>query len=465
MVQTNNETGITRALGDFARELEYEDLSPEVIDWAKYLCLDFAAVTLNGSTTDSARAAVDALQRLGRSGPSAIVGTPHRVLPEYASMANGIAFHSIEMDDVNNEASLHPGVVAFPTALSMADLAHVSGKDFIAAVVAGYDVIVRLGRALQPAEHYGRGFHPTGTCGAFGAAVVAGRLLGLQGDDFIHALGIAGSQTAGSMEYLAQGAWTKRLHPGWASHSGSWAALLARSGYTGPTTILEGRDGFLQAYSGNPDPSLVLQDLGDEYLITRTGIKPHACCRYKQGPIDCLIDIRNTHDLSADDVDEVTVGVLSGGFKLVASPEEDKANPRTVVDMQFSMPFGAAVALAYGRASLEEYAEGVPDRPEVRRILPMVKCVTDPELDAHFPREFRAWAEVATTDGRRLRSDIRYPKGDPENALSWDEMKEKFVVLTSPVISAERQQEILAAIESLDEMEDVRELAALLSTE
>ena len=211
-------------------------------------------------------------------------------------MANGTAFHSIEMDDVNNEASLHPGVVAFPTALSMADLAHVSGKDFIAAVVAGYDVIVRLGRALQPAEHYGRGFHPTGTCGAFGAAVVAGRLLGLQGDDFIHALGIAGSQTAGSMEFLAQGAWTKRLHPGWASHSGSWAALLARSGYTGPTTILEGRDGFLQAYSGNPDMSLVLQDLGDEYLITRTAIKPHACCRYvipkefSIPPFHCPID-------------------------------------------------------------------------------------------------------------------------------------------------------------------------------
>ena len=197
MVQTNNETGITRALGNFARELEYEDLSPEVIDWAKYLCLDFAAVTLNGSTTGSAQAVVDALQRLGRPGPSVIAGTPHRVLPEYASMANGIAFHSIEMDDVNNEASLHPGVVAFPTALSMADLAQVSGKDFIAAVVAGYDVIVRLGRALQPAEHYGRGFHPTGTCGAFGAAVVAGRLLGLHGDDFIHALGIAGRPDRG----------------------------------------------------------------------------------------------------------------------------------------------------------------------------------------------------------------------------------------------------------------------------
>ena len=465
MVQTNNETGITRALGDFAANLTYEDLSPEVVDWAKYLCLDFAGVTLNGSTTDSAKSVVNALQDLGRSGPSAVVGTPHRVLPEYASMANGTAFHSIEMDDVNNEASLHPGVVAYPTALSLADLAQVSGKDFITAVVAGYDVIVRLGRALKPAEHYGRGFHPTGTCGAFGAAAVAGRLLGLEGESFLHALGIAGSQTAGSMEYLAEGAWTKRLHPGWASHSGTWAGLLAKHGYIGPTTIFEGRDGFLQGYSGDPDPSLVLKDLGEEYQITRTSIKPHSCCRYKQGPIDCLLDLKRTHGLEAQEVDEVTIGVLSAGYNIISAPEEDKANPKTVVDMQFSMPFGAAVALAYGRASLVEYAPGVQDRPEVRSILPRVKSVIDPELEAHFPKEFRAWAEVATTDGRRLRSDIRYPKGDPENALSWDEMKEKFRGLSGAVISPERQQEIIDAVENLENMDDVRQLAALLSTE
>ena len=464
MVQTNNESGITRTLGSFAANLNYEDLSPDVVDWAKYLCLDFAGVTLNGSTTESARTVVNTLRDLGRSGPSAIVGTPYRTLPEYASMANGTAFHSIEMDDVNNEASLHPGVVAYPTALSLADLQQVSGKDFITAVVAGYDVIVRLGRALKPAEHYGRGFHPTGTCGAFGAAAVAGRLLGLRDDSFLHALGIAGSQAAGSMEYLAQGAWTKRLHPGWASHSGTWAALLARSGYTGPTTILEGRDGFLQGYSGDPDPSLILKDLGDEYQITRTGIKPHACCRYKQGPIDCLLKIRQSHQIDVEDIEEVTIGVLSGGYKLIAAPEEDKANPKTVVDMQFSMPFGAAVALAYGSASLPEYAPGVPERPEIRHILPRVRCVTDPELDAHFPKEFRAWAEVKTRDGRRVRSGIVYPKGDPENALSWDEMKEKFTMLSAPVIGTVRQREIIAAIESLDDMEDVREFAALLST-
>ena len=460
-----NDGRITRALARFAAGLEYEDLSPEVVDWVKYLCLDFAGVALNGSTTDSAHAVVQALESVGRTGPSAVIGTANRVLPEYAALANGTAFHSIEMDDVNNEACLHPGVTAFPTALAMADVAEVNGKEFISAVVAGYDVIVRLGRALKGAEHYARGFHPTGTCGAFGAAAVAARLLGLEGDSFVHALGIAGSQTSGSMEYLAQGAWTKRLHPGWASHSGIWAALLARSGYTGPTTILEGRDGFLQAYSGDPDPSLVLKDLGEEYQVTRTSIKPHTCCRFNQGPIDCLLDLKRTYGIDPMDVAEVRVGVLSAGTKLVSDPIEAKRHPKSVVDMQFSLPFGAAVALTHGRASLEEYQVGMPENTQVKHVMERVQCLTDPKLDAQFPQHFPAWAEVDTNDGRTLRSELIYPKGDPENPVTWNEMKEKFLLLSSPVIGPERQREIIAAVDSLDQMGDMRQFAALLSTE
>ena len=465
MIQTNKADGITKALAKFSAELTYEDLPPDVVDWAKYLCLDFAGVTLNGSTTESARTVVQAIESIGRPGPSSIIGTPSRTLPEYAAMANGTAFHSIELDDVNNEASLHPGVVSYPTTLAMADLAPVSGKRFITSVVTGYDIMVRLGRALNPLEHYGRGFHPTATCGAFGAAAAAGHVLGLNGDSQTHALGIAGSQTSGSMEFLAQGAWTKRFHPGWAAHSGIWAALLARSGFVGPSTIIEGRDGFLQAYSGDPDPDSVLRDLGDEFLITRTGIKPHSCCRYKQGPIDCLLDLKHSYDIQHQDVEEVRVGVLSAGFKLVASPEEHKRNPASVVDMQFSMPFGAAAALVFGRASLAEYALGVPERPEIKNIMDRTRCVIDPELETTFPRQFRAWAEVETKDGRTLRGDVEYPKGDPENPLTWDEMKGKFTGLTSELISRQRQQEIISSIESLESIADMRELATLLAAE
>ena len=366
---------------------------------------------------------------------------------------------------MNNEASLHPGVVAYPTALAMADVVPVDGKSFIAAVTAGYDVIVRLGRALRPAEHYGRGFHPTATCGAFGAAAVSARLLGLKGDALMYALGIAGSQAAGSMEFLAQGAWTKRFHPGWASHSGMWAAFLAREEFLGPSTIIEGKSGFLRSYSGDPDPDLVLRDLGETFHITRTSVKPHACCRYNQGPIDCVLDLVRRHDLLAENVEEARVGVLSAGYNLVAAPEEEKRNPTSVVDMQFSLPFATAIALLYRRASLEEYTPEVAQRQEVRDLMGKVQCITDPALDAQFPQQWPAWAEVRTRDGRTLRSEVQYPKGDPENALTWDEMRDKFMNLSALVISRKRQQEIIAAVESLQDMRDVRELADLLAVE
>lgn len=463
MVQLRRGVGLSQGLASFVGTLTFEDLPPEVVDRAKYFCLDLLGVALRGSTTPSAQAVTGALARVGRFGPSVVWGTSHRALPEYAALANGIAAHSIELDDVSNAASLHPGVVVFPAALACGDLVAVDGKTFITAVAAGYDVIVRLGRALKPEEHYARGFHPTGTCGAFGAAALSGRLLGLKEEALLQALGIAGSQAAGSMEFLAQGTWTKRMHAGWAAHSGLWAALLAREGFTGPTTIIEGRSGFLQAYSGDPNPDLVLEELGEVFHITRTSVKPHACCRYNQGPIDCILQIVRQHHVEARGVEKVTVGVLGAGFNIVAAPEEQKRNPTSVTDMQFSMPFGAAVALLYGRAFLSEYTEEVARRPEVRELMNRVQCVQDPALDSRFPRLWPAWAEIQITDGHTLRAEIEYPKGDPENALSWGELKEKFSDLSTPVLSEERQRKIITTVEALEALKDIRELTGLLA--
>ena len=159
------------------------------------------------------------------------------------------------------------------------------------------------------------------------------------------------------------------------------------------------------------------------------------------------------------------VGVLSASMKLITEPIEAKRTPKSVVDMQFSMPFGAAVALTHGRTSMEEYRDGMPNNPQVKHVMERVQCVTDPKQDALSPRQMPTWTEVLTTDGRTLRSESAYPKGDPENPVTWDEMKEKFNVHSSPVIGPDRQKEIIAAIESLDQMSDIRLLAALLATE
>jgi 2-methylcitrate dehydratase PrpD len=164
-------------------------------------------------------------------------------------------------------------------------------------------------------------------------------------------------------------------------------------------------------------------------------------------------------------VEKVTIGVLSAGFNTIAAPEEHKRNPNSVVDMQFSMPYTAAVALLYGSASLSEFSMEVGQRPEVRELMSKVECVIDPALDALYPGQWPAWAEVTTTGGLTQRSYTGYPKGDPENALTWQEMKDKFASLTAPVISQKRQEQIISAIEGLDDIADVRDLAELLAAE
>ncbi len=453
--------GLTRRLAEFYAALDYESLPPQVIDRAKYFCLDYLGTAIRGSLIPSAQVMSGVVGALGAGGDSVIMGTSLQATPEYAALANGTAAHSLELDDVSNSSSSHPAVATFPAAFASADMEVVSGSQLITAVTAGYDLMIRLGMALDPSKHYARGFHPTATCGTFGAALVASRLLRLDAGQTTWALGIAGSQAAGSLEFLAQGAWTKRMHPGWAAHSGMIAAHLAKAGFIGPTTIFEGRDGFLHGYTDGADASKLTQELGDVYHISKVSIKPHACCRYKQGPIDALLEVVRQHDVNPEEVDSVTVGVLKAGFNVVAEPREQKLNPQNIVDAQFSMPFGAALAILYRRASLEEYTEENLERPEIKELMSRVECVQDPALDARYPSRWPAWGEVKTRDGRSFRAEVEYPRGDPENALTWDEVKDKFRVLTVPVISPQTQEKIVDAVDSLEQMEDVRVLARM----
>jgi 2-methylcitrate dehydratase PrpD len=352
-----------------------------------------------------------------------------------------------------------------PAALAAAHIAGCTGKEFIAAVVAGYEVMIKLGIALDPAAHYARGFHPTATCGTLGSAIAAAKILKLDQKPMQNALGIAGSQAAGSMEFLADGAYTKRFHPGWAAHSGIIAALLALESFSGPATIIEGRFGFLHAYSPNSDPAKILENWGAPYEVLKTSIKPHACCRYKQGPIDGILQIMRENKLSAADIENVTLSVLKAGFALVAEPEDLKYNPESIVDAQFSMPFGAAVAILHGKASLDQYTQNNLRSALVKETMRKIKCLKDPEIEADFPRKWRAIAKIKTTDGNEYIAKVEYPKGDPENPFTWDEIMGKFRNLISAVFPEARQNQIIETIRSLDQTRDVTELSNLLVKE
>ena len=188
------------------------------------------------------------------------------------------------------------------------------------------------------------------------------------------------------MEFLSDGAFTKRLHPGWAAHSGIIAAQLAREDFTGPGTIIEGRFGFLHAYSSGSKTASVLQNWGDPYEVLNTSIKPHACCRYNQGPIDGILKIMRENNLNASQIEKVTLGILKAGFAIVAEPQEQKSNPKSVVDAQFSMPFGAAVAILNGKATLDEYTMENVNSATVKELMQVPSARNCPSLMAVPPR-------------------------------------------------------------------------------
>jgi len=455
--------GITQELARYCHGLKFGRLREEVVDRVKYLFLDFIGVACRGSQEESSKSVYRFIREMdGRRRGGVIIGTSERAPFIYSALANGVSSHAIEMDDVNNEASLHPGVVIFPTVLATGEMIGATGSQLIEAVVVGYEVTIRLGKGLGAENSYRRGFHPTGTCGSFGSSVAASKLLRLGEKDILNALGIAGSQASGSMEYLAQGAWTKRFHAGWAAHSGMVAAQLAKEGFRGPASIIEGRDGFLHAYSNGAEPSKVLEGIGSGFEILRTSVKPHGCCRYMQPPIDAILKIVKENDLHPDGVERVRVGILRAGAHLIAEPLEEKYRPRSIVDAQFSMPFGAAVAVLYGKAGLEEFHLSKIRSEEVKRMMGRVECVVEPDLEKTFPKQWPATAEIFMKDGKKYFTRVEYCKGDPETPLSWDELIEKFNDLSGRFITKERRLEILDEVRNLEKIPNFQKWSSIL---
>lgn len=353
-----------------------------MIEAGKYFAFDFAGVALRGSLDQSSNVVYSTVTRLGQPNAcgATVIGRPSRFQPHWAALTHGASGHALELDDTHQEGSIHLGTMVFPVALAMAETVDSSGPDFLAAVVVGYEVTCRLAMALRPAEHYAHGFHPTAACGVIAATAAAGRLLDLSVEEMVNVFGIAGSQAAGSLEFLADDVWTKRFHPGWAAHSGIVAAELASSGFSGPRRILEGKSGFLRSYSDNPEVETVLAGLGSSYQIGRTSIKPHACCRYNQAPIDSVLDLMRTHDVDPASIERMSVKLLDVAFPIVAEPVEQKRRPASIVDAQFSIHFALGIAALRGRAGLTEYQLQNLVDPDVLALVDRVECETAPDL-------------------------------------------------------------------------------------
>jgi 2-methylcitrate dehydratase PrpD len=453
-------TGITREVADFVVGLAYNDLPEDVIERTKLLIFDVTGVMIRARhDAQSTPSLISAVERLGlASGTCSVLGDSKSYAPSAAALINGTLAHSLDFDDTHAAGSLHSSAPIVPAALAAAEMVGASGKDLIAACVAGYEVQIRLSLALNPKEHYDQGFHPTATCGVFGAAAAAGRLLGLDGDGLESAFGIALSQAAGSMQFLADGAWTKRSHVGQAASNGLICATMAAEGFKGPADAFDGNWGFLSSYAPNPDADKVTDGLGGHWETLGLAVKPYPSCRYGHAAMDGLIALKVQHDINVDDVTSIEIGLSETARKIIGEPLAEKINPEGVVDGQFSMPFCAAVVVREGGMAWDDYATHLNDATTLE-LCRKVKTVPDEQAENAYPNNMSGTGRITTLD-YTYETFVEVPKGEPENFMSGAELRSKFDGLCAPYLDETQRDQLADALLSL---EDANQVAAVFS--
>ena len=416
----------TRRLCEFLCAIRYEDLPGAVVLRTEDLFLDWFASALAGKDARPTRVMERFAAEMGPAGgPAEILVSRQRTSPVFAALINGAASHYVEQDDLHNSSVLHPGTVVFPAVLAAAQDVGATGKELIAASVAGYECGVRVGEFLGR-SHY-KIFHTTGTAGKLAAAAGVAHILKLDADRMQHALGSAGTMAAGLWEFLRDAADSKQLHTAKAAADGLMAAYIARDGFTGAREIFEGKQGMAAGMSSDSDARWLTDGLGTRWATAETSFKYHASCRHTHPAADALQMLMKQNQLKADDIVKVTAHVHQGAID-VLGPVTD---PQTIHQSKFSMGFVLAMIATLGRAALADFTENSLKNKELRNFHDRVTMVLDPEVDDAYPRRWLGRVSVQTRDGRTLECRVDTPKGDPGNTLSRQELEDKAQRLVS----------------------------------
>lgn len=443
-------TASSLTIASFASSLECASIPSAVRERAKLLIADSIGIAIRAfHDVPSSDVHARALASMGQQGDFPVFGSTKRFSAPASAELNGALIHSLDFDDTFAPGALHPSATVLPAALTAARMVAASGAELLTAVIAGYELVCRSSMALGPADHYDRGFHPSATCGVFGATLAAARVFGLDAARTESALGIALSQAAESLQFLVDGAWTKRFQVGNAARAGLASACLAREGYVGPKQALEGKHGFLRAYAPRPRQSEATLGLGEHWRTLEIAVKPYPSCRFAHAAIDAIAQLRSEHGFSAPQIARISCGLPRKGILLVGEPIESKRTARDVVDAQFSMPFAAAVAVIEGGMGWESYARRL-GTPEVAALMEKVDVVDDPEVEALFPARFGARVRIELRDGRILERLVESPKGESDNFPTPAEVERKFDDLVAPYADRDARARLLGTIFDLE---------------
>ena len=451
---------ITNSLIDYALNLKYEDIPPAVIERTKQMFLDYLGVAYGGLVAaESSEPIIQGVLDLSRgsTGDCTVLGRSEKLPAQYASLLNATFAHSMDFDDTHRDAVIHIGTPLFSTLLALAHGTEISGRDFLTAAVVGFDVTVKIGKAHGGQVH-ARGFHPTATTGIFGCTAAGARLLGYTKEQTANALGLNISQASGSTQFLENGSWNKRFHTGGAAHISIVSLIMARHDYLGSSSPLEGSQGYFELYAnGSNEADRSLDKLGTDFEVMNTAVKPYPCCRYSHATIDAVTDMVVAENLATTDIKSIGITMGSTGYGLVGSPAEMKRKPTNVVEGQFSVYFAAAASARSAAYSWSDY-EKMHDS-EIQRLMEE----TTVNLEESWGAGMESDVEILLTDGRKLQRRVEYPKGEPENPMSWKEMTGKFSEWAGIALGLEKTDVIASQVTELESIVNMDDLISSLS--
>jgi 2-methylcitrate dehydratase PrpD len=457
--------GLVESLGEFAVHCRQDGVPPAVSTDAKRRLLDLVGNALAAREAPAASAVRSVA--LGWGGPpeSGVIGDEARCPAPAAALVNGTLAHALDFDDTHLPSVLHPSASVVPAALAVAEARGRSGPEALHAIAVGNEINVRLGSVGYDATRrvnlfFERGLHATSICGALASAATAALLLGLDAAGVADAIGIAASMGAGLLEANRTGGSVKRAHCGWAAHAGICAAELARSGLTGPPTVLEGRFGFFQAYCGDAvTPETIVDGLGEHWEVLSVFFKPYPCNHFTHPGIDAALQLRS-EGLEPNAIAEIELGAPTAVLRTIGEPYEEKIRPRSGYHAQFSGPFTLAAALLGGGGLglyLDDFTDERARDAQLLELAARVRCVPDEECDRIFPLRFPARLRVRLQSGEMLERFVASSRGGPEQPLSDDELGRKFQLNASRAL-ASRVDELRELVERFDSLESVPQL-------
>lgn len=438
----------SKILAKYVVNLKYEDLKDEVIDKTKMHLLDAVGNILGAREMPWSRMIIEIVKQIKGEPQATVIGEEGRYPSMMAALANGTMAHGIDADDSGARPSwAHPGSCIIPAAYAAAEAEKASGKELITALVAGYEVNCRIDSSMYPGLR-DRGFHATGVVGTIGAATAAGKISGLNEEQMVNAFGLAGIQAAGLDEWLTTGDMSKRLHAGKAAMNGVFAVLLAKKGYTGPSTVFEGKYGLLATHADNYDLPRLTEKLGMEYKILGCKFKPYACCHELCPPISLALQAQKEHLIKPEDIEKIRIGLNH------VTAENQLKVAETPLHAQNHAAVAVAIALVEGKVFMKEFFECYDD-PRVIELGKKTEVYTDPEIDKAFPTKIGTRLEILTKDNHfHMFEEDKQP-------IPPSFIKEKFRALASSQLTKENTEKMIYAIDALEKMGSVAILSEL----